>query len=127
MLHARIPAAPSRLRLAVLVALVTLVPLRADARNLLRADGPGGTYELIRTAYSTELPDCGHMVPHITEEPDSELNKPVFVFHAHVNQDDDRCGAADRQRTEIRARAADITAGNGETVYYRWKFKLAQG
>jgi MYXO-CTERM domain-containing protein len=46
------------------------------------------------------------------------------VFHAHVNQDDDRCGGTDRQRTEIRARAADIVANNGETVYYRWKFKL---
>jgi MYXO-CTERM domain-containing protein len=101
----------------------------AHARNLMSADGPGGmpTYDLLRQAYTTELPDCGHMVPHITEEPDSELGKNVFVFHAHVNQDDDRCGGTDRQRTEIRARAADIVANNGETVYYRWKFKLATG
>jgi hypothetical protein len=99
----------------------------AHARNLMSADGPGGTYELLRQAYTTELPDCGHMVPHITEELDAELGKPVFVFHAHVNQDDDRCGGTDRQRTEIRARAADIVANQGETVYYRWKFKLAAG
>ena len=106
---------------------MTLLAPAAHARNLLSADGPGGTYELIRRAYTTELPDCGHMVPHITEEMDAELKKNVFVFHAHVNQDDDRCGAADRQRTEIRARATDIVANNGETVYYRWKFKLAAG
>jgi hypothetical protein len=110
------------------VALAGLLPVsRAHARNLISADGPGGTYELIQRSYSTELPDCGHMVPHITEVMDEDLRKPVFVFHAHVNQDDDRCGAQDRQRTEIRARAGDIVAQNGETVYYRWKFKLPTG
>jgi hypothetical protein len=113
-------------RLAVLIGL-TLAPAVAEARNLTSADGPGGTYDLIRRNYTTELPDCGHMVDHITEAFDDELKKNVFVFHAHVNQDDDRCGATDRQRTEIRARAADIVAQNGETVYYRWKFKLATG
>ena len=113
---------------AGLVALALLLPASAaHARNLMSADGPGGTYELLRKAYTTELPDCGHMVPHITEEADSELGKNVFVFHAHVNLDDDRCGGKDRQRTEIRAAAADIVANNGETVYYRWKFKLPTG
>jgi hypothetical protein len=102
-------------------------PPGARARNMMSADGPGGTYELLRQAYTTELPDCGHMVPHITEEFDNELNKNVFIFHAHVNQDDDRCGGTDRQRTEIRAKSPDIQANNGETVYYRWKFKLATG
>ncbi len=101
----------------------------AQARHLLSADGPGGmpTYDLIRTAYTIEVPDCGHMVPHITEDMDAELGKPVFVFHAHVAQDDDRCGETDRQRTEIRGRDAMVVANNGATVYYRWKFKLAQG
>jgi hypothetical protein len=113
-------------RFVVLLGLL-LAPVVAEARNLTSADGPGGTYELIRRNYTTELPDCGHMVDHITEVMDDELKKNVFVFHAHVNQDDDRCGATDRQRTEIRARAADIIANNGETVYYRWKFKLAAG
>ncbi len=99
----------------------------AHARNILSADGPGATYELIEQSYNTEVPDCGHMVPHITEQFDDELGKNVFIFHAHVNLDDDRCGATDRQRTEIRARVPDISAQNGDTVFYRWKFKLPVG
>jgi hypothetical protein len=99
----------------------------ASARNILVADGPGNTYELISTAYTYEVPDCGHTVQHITEDFDDELQKNVFIFHIHVRLDDDRCGAKDRQRTEIRAKSADIVAQNGETVYYRWKFKLAAG
>ena len=110
-------------RLIPLAAAMAL-PAVAQARNLTSADGPGGTYELIRQNYTTELPDCGHMVPHITEEFDDELKKNVFIFHAHVNLDDDRCGGKDRQRTEIRAHASDIVAQNGETVWYRWKFRL---
>jgi hypothetical protein len=35
--------------------------------------------------------------------------------------------ATDRQRTELRAKSSDVTALNGETVYYRWKFKLPVG
>src|SRR5688572_1461145 len=93
----------SHLSRLIPIALLLVAPA-AQARNLLQADGPGGTYELIRTAYTTELPDCGHMVDHITEAFDDELKKNVFVFHAHEAQDDDRCGGTDRQRTEIRAR-----------------------
>src|SRR5204862_6430204 len=80
-------------RVAPLVALLLAAPV-AQARYLMAADGPGGvpTYELLGKAFTIEVPDCGHMVPHITEELDSELNKNVFVFHIHVNQDDDRCG-----------------------------------
>jgi hypothetical protein len=68
------------------------------------------------------------MVPHITEVMDDELKKNVFVFHAHVNQDDDRCGATDRQRTEIRGgKLAETWPSNGQTFYYRWKFRLPEG
>ena len=48
----------------------------------------------------------------------------MFVFELHVDEDDDRCSATDRQRAEIRARAEDIVAAEGETLYYAWKFKL---
>jgi hypothetical protein len=111
--------------LAALAWLASLASARpASARNLLVADGPGATYELLKTAYTVEVPDCGHMVDHITEEHDSDLGRNVFVFQLHVGLDDDRCGATDRQRAEIRAKASDIVALEGETVHYAWKFKL---
>lgn len=99
----------------------------------LNADGPGGTYNLINsvlggTAY--EVPDCGHPQDHISEVFDSALNTNVFVFSAHVALDDDRCGATDRQRTEIKTYGpspANLKAANGETVTYRWKFKIDAG
>jgi MYXO-CTERM domain-containing protein len=117
-----------RRRATLLVPLAgLLLAAPAAAKNLTSADGPGDTYALLQRNFTTELPDCGHMVPHITEEMDSELKKNVFIFHIHVNQDDDRCGAQDRQRVEIRAKAGDIVAQNGETVWYRWKFKLPAG
>jgi hypothetical protein len=64
----------SHLSATVLTALLLWAPT-AQAPNLLQADGPGGTYELIRTAYTTELPDCGHMVDNITEAFDDELKR----------------------------------------------------
>ncbi len=96
----------------------------------LEADGPGDTYGLLNrklggTAY--EVPDCGHPVPHITEEFDSGLNKNVFAFFAHVSLDDDRCGATDRQRTEIKTYGSSPSAGkafNGDEMTFKWKFKL---
>src|SRR6185369_5100746 len=94
----------------------------AEAREAMIADGPGDTYELLGRMFTIEVPDCGHKVQHITEEIDEDLHRPVFVFHIHVNLDDDRCGAKDRQRTEIRGgKLSDVVASNGDTVYYRWK------
>src|SRR5437667_11606412 len=59
-------------RVVPVLALVLAAPA-AQARYLMSADGPGGvpTYELLGKAYTIEVPDCGHMVPHITEEFDS--------------------------------------------------------
>jgi hypothetical protein len=108
-------------------AVASLSPAVASGRHVTSADGPGGTYELLREPYGIEVPDCGHMVPHITEEMDAELGKFVFVFHAHVNLDDDRCRGKDRQRTEIRGHIDELTGINGQTTYYRWKLKLPAG
>jgi hypothetical protein len=94
---------------------------------MISADGPGGTYELLGRSYGIEVPDCGHMVPHMTEDMDADLGKMVFVFHAHVNQDDDRCGKTDRQRTELRGKGGGVNGPQGSTRYYRWKFKLPTG
>jgi MYXO-CTERM domain-containing protein len=91
------------------------------------ADGPGNTYPLLERSYGIEVPDCKHMVPHWTEEMDAELGKFVFVAHAHVNQDDDRCINTDRQRTELRGRGTGVQGPLNSTRYYRWKFKLPNG
>src|SRR5213075_204937 len=118
-------------RFSLLASLLVALPAPlAQAKYVMSADGPGGvaTYELLQRAFTTELPDCGHPVPHITEVMDDDLGKPVFIFHAHVAQDDDRCGAKDRQRTEIRGgKLAENVAAIGQTFDYRWKFKLPTG
>jgi MYXO-CTERM domain-containing protein len=118
--------------MALAVAAVSLLlAAPASAKVLTVADGPGGmdTYAILGQHFTIETPDCGHHVPHVTEAYDDVLKKNVFVFHLHVKTflDDDRCGGKDRQRTEIRGKGADVTASQGETVYYRWKFKLPAG
>jgi hypothetical protein len=108
-----------------------LSQVSAEGTRLV-ADGPGNTYELINsvlggTAY--EVPDCAHTSfgRHITEAFDSQLNKNVFLFYIHPTPDNDRCQATDRQRNEIKTYGpspSNLKASNGETVTYRWKFKL---
>lgn len=101
----------------------------------LNADGPGNTYQLLGSILGgspEETPDCRHpeFGPHITEEFDANLNKNVFAFFAHVTPDDDRCGATDRQRTEIKtygSSPSNVKAFNGDEMLFKWKFKLAAG
>ena len=109
----------------------------ADYNSIVRlnADGPGNTYQLLSSVLggtAHEVPDCGHLEfgPHITEEFDSGLNKNIFAFFAHVTPDDDRCGATDRQRTEIKtygSSPANVKAFNGDEMLFKWRFKLAAG
>ena len=69
---------------------------------------------------------------HIQEVYDNTLSKDVFKFSLHVNEDIDRdkCSSDDRQRNEIKtyAPSPDYLLGVlGETVEYKWKFKLSEG
>jgi len=102
----------------------------------LVADGPGNTYELINSVFggnSVEDPDCAHPTfgRHVAEAFDNTLNKNVFVFTIHVSPDDDRCnGLTDRQRNEIKTYGPspnNLKGHLGDTVVYRWKFKLDAG
>jgi MYXO-CTERM domain-containing protein len=111
----------------LLAAALFASPAAFAARDMISADGPGNTYQLLERSYGIEVPDCKHMVPHMTEVMDEELKKPVFVFHAHVNQDDDRCMNSDRQRTEIRGRSTGVQGPEGSTRHYRWMMKLPAG
>tara|TARA_R110002049_G_scaffold135233_1_gene294750 strand:- start:160 stop:1179 length:1020 start_codon:yes stop_codon:yes gene_type:complete len=104
---------------------------------MLDADGAGNTYPLITSvlapgANPIEVPDCNHpsFGNHIDEVFDNELNTNVFRFFIHTTPDNDRCINFDRQRNEIKTydQSPDNLLGiEGETVVYKWKFKLQAG
>lgn len=111
-------------------------PAPAARTGRLRvADGTTDTYRLIDGVLggdAVETPDCRHPAfgPHITQAADAALGKSVFVFHAHVTPDDDRCGATDRQRVEIKTYGPSpdyLKAFPGDTTTYRWRFRLDEG
>ncbi len=111
-----------------------------EGQVLLDADGNGNnnTYELITSVLAPgynpiEVPDCNHSAfgRHIDEVFDGDLNTNVFRFFIHVTPDNDRCtSSTDRQRNEIKTynQSPDNLIGTeGETVQYKWKFKLPNG
>ena len=110
-----------------------LCPVDSSAQVTVSADGPGNTYELLESrGFGLETPDCGHAVRHVREIFDSVLGKNVFAFDAHRDLDDDRCTNFDRQRMEVKtapgsANQSILQHTNGQTAYYRWKFKLPSG
>lgn len=116
--------------------LLSALPLSAlAAPTTLDADGVTPAYTLIEGVLGTgnvEAPDCSHpdFGPHITQTDDATLAAPVFVFHLHVTPDDDRCLYTDRQRTEIKVSdtsPAGLRINRGDTVFYRWRFRLDAG
>ncbi len=115
--------------------LITLtLPQNVLAQTILSADGKTDTYTLINSVLApggnvVEVPDCSHeeFGDHIDQAMDEELGVYVFRFHIHVDEDNDRCKNYDRQRTEIKTydKSPDnLKAIAGETVEYKWKFKL---
>ena len=117
--------------------LVILLPLFCNSQVVLKADKPGNTYELINSVLApgneaVEHPECihGSFGRHIAEVWDEDLKENVFEFYSHVNPDNDRCEKLDRQRIEIKTyeSSPDNLKGTlGETVTYKWKFKLPKG
>ncbi|WP_298546023.1 T9SS type A sorting domain-containing protein [uncultured Aquimarina sp.] len=114
----------------------------------LNADGPGNTYELINSVFA---PTSGNVIEapgvtgstcdnhstysgtdgnrHIDEIFNTDLGINVFRFIMHVNEDIDRdkCSTTDRQRNEIKTYAPspdNLKGVIGETVQYKWKFKI---
>ena len=110
-------------------------PSALFGQTFLTADGQTDTYSLISSVLGgnpIEPPDCSHpgFGPHITQELDSDLGKYSFVFYIHVTPDNDRCMNFDRQRNEIKTYgpSPDYLKGFfGDTVTFRWKFKLDDG
>ena len=114
-------------------ALTMLCSLSSSAQVKVSADGPGDTYELLESkGFGLETPDCGHAVRHVREVFDSTLGKNVFAFDSHRDLDNDRCTNFDRQRMEVKTAPGSVNQdilqhANGDTAFYRWKFKLPSG
>jgi hypothetical protein len=104
---------------------------------LLEANEPGNTYELINSVLApgydaVENPECVHpeFGRHISEVWDADLKQYVFEFNIHVLPDNDRCINFDRQRLEIKTYDSspnNLKGVSGETITYKWKFKIPVG
>ncbi|MGQ1783554.1 T9SS type A sorting domain-containing protein [Saccharicrinis sp. GN24d3] len=118
----------------VIALILFSLAINASSQVILSADGNTDTYDLINSVLApgynvVEVPDCGHeeFGDHIDQAFDDELDTYVFCFHIHTEFDSDRCINYDRQRTEIKTydKSPDNLIGTeGETVVYKWKFRL---
>ena len=113
----------------------------AYSQVILEANGPGNTYELINSvlapgATAEETPDTfdPSFGRHIAEVWDAELGKYVFEFYVHISKpnelQDISTGDTDRQRCEIKTYASspdNLKGLSGETVVYKWQFRLPIG
>ncbi|MGM9762814.1 MAG: heparin lyase I family protein [Candidatus Cryptobacteroides sp.] len=110
-----------------------------NGEGALIADGNDeATYQLILACgYNYETPDnsgahAAEPYRHIRQSFDAELQKPVFDFWLHIENDDDRGkpNITDRQRNEIKTDSKSpeyMVAQKGETLVIKWKFKLPEG
>lgn len=132
-------------RYVVVFALIALIHLPAlFAQTYLSADGHTDTYSLITSqlapgANPIEAPDASHPdgAPHIHQIFDSNLGHYVFQFQIHLIQvtpspidNDPSTLDTDRQRNEIKTYNVSpeyLKAYAGDTVSFRWKFKLDAG
>jgi hypothetical protein len=108
-----------------------LTALTVDAQIVLKANktNPNGYAVVQASGLDYESPDCVHtgFGNHITQVFDSTLERDVFEFHSHINDDNDRCVVFDRVRMEIKGGPGTNDIGQhelGTTSYYRWKFKI---
>ncbi|MDF1550083.1 MAG: hypothetical protein P1P88_19815, partial [Bacteroidales bacterium] len=120
-------------KLYLILLIISFLPY-SYSQVLLDATENGNTYELITSvlapgANPIETPDCSHpeFGDHIDMVFDADLNAYVFRFHIHKTPDNDRCINFDRQRNEIKTYSespANLIGVEGETVEYKWKFKI---
>lgn len=128
-----------------------IIPFLSHSQVVLKADGPGETYELISSVLAPgksaiEAPDHNKLGNHasfgrhIAEVWDADLKENVFEFYSHINYvntdktistDNEPVSNVDqKQRVEIKTyeSSPDNLKGTvGETITYQWKFKLPLG
>ncbi len=134
-----------------LIIVLFVLPFSSYAQVVLKADGPGNTYELISSVLApgnsaveaADLNTLGNHPSfgrHIAEVWDADLKANVFEFYAHidyVNADKTRstdnepvADVAEKQRVEIKTYGPspdNLKGTTGETITYKWKFKLPKG
>lgn len=78
--------------------------------------------------YNYEVPDKVHNTAHIEMVSDDVLGKQVYKFKIHAQKDNDPATTKkDRQRCEAKTDAnspAKYRGKSGETMTFKWKFKL---
>jgi hypothetical protein len=133
------------------VLILFIIPFLSHSQVVLKADGPGETYELISSVLApgksaVEAPDHNKLGNHasfgrhIAEVWDADLKENVFEFYSHINYvnadktittDNEPVSNVDqKQRVEIKSYegSPDNLKGTiGETITYQWKFKLPIG
>ena len=131
-------------RLVLLLAILAFssYALSKPQVSILKADGPNQgltAYELIqnfggkRSIESPDLyPDNHPDEKHIYEDTDKIVGHHfVFVLHRDIDKDRDKYKKfGDRQRNEIKAYGGSdkkLKGFEGETLTYKWKFKLEPG
>ena len=128
-------------KVAAVCVLISLAPLGMTKESVSRlmSDGPEqglSAYELIQAfagKKSIESPDLYSQnhpgVKHIYEDIDSIVGHHfVFELHRDIDKDRDKyIQFSDRQRNEIKAysgSSSNLKGFEGETLSYRWKFKV---
>ena len=127
------------------------IPFLSHSQVVLKADGPGETYELISSVLApgksaveaadhNKLGNHTSFGRHIAEVWDADLKENVFEFYSHINyinadkttstDNEPVANVAQKQRVEIKTYegSPDNLKGTlGETITYQWKFKLPKG
>lgn len=128
-----------------------LIPCLSNSQVVLKANGPGDTYELISSVLApgksaveaadhNKLGNHASFGRHIAEVWDADLKENVFEFYSHINfvntdktittDNEPVADVEQKQRVEIKTYegSPDNLKGTiGETITYQWKFKLPRG
>ncbi len=119
-------------KITLLTVALSLLSSASFAAPITVTANGSNTYKIFQKKFGAkpEAPDCLHpdFGPHIKQEMDADLKKPVFVFYMHSKIDGDSC---DRSKNEQRnlvltwpQKNAYLGGEEGVTSTYRWKFRL---